>query len=43
MQVFSAGNVLHGLRLREVDEVDDELAGWLREAYAVGQQQHHRR
>ena len=43
VQVFSAGNVLHGLRLREVDEVDDELAGWLREAYAVGQQQHHRR
>jgi hypothetical protein len=43
VQVFSTHNVLHGLRLHAVDEVDDELAGWLREAYAVGQQQHRRR
>jgi hypothetical protein len=42
VQVFSPHNVLHGLRLRAVDEVDDELAGWLREAYAVGEQRHRR-
>lgn len=43
VQVFSEHNVLHGLRLRSPAEVDGELSGWLREAYAVGEQQHRRR
>lgn len=42
VQVFSEHNVLHALRLTTPAEVDDELAGWLREAYAVGEQQHRR-
>jgi hypothetical protein len=40
VQVFSPRNVLHEFRLSSPDEVDDEVAGWLREAYAVGEQRH---
>ncbi len=40
VQVFSEHNVLHELRLTAPADVDDELAGWLREAYAVGEQRH---
>jgi hypothetical protein len=43
VQVFSEHNVLHGFRLRSPAEVDGELSAWLREAYAVGEQQHRRR
>jgi hypothetical protein len=43
VQVFSPGNVLHALRLRTPDEVDDELAEWLAEAYRVGTQERLRR
>jgi hypothetical protein len=31
---------LHVFRLASVDEIDDEVRGWLREAYAVGEQRH---
>ncbi len=31
---------VHRVVLRTVDDVDDELRGWLAEAYAVGQQRH---
>jgi hypothetical protein len=36
VQVFSPGNVLHEFRLSTPDEVDDEFAGWLAEAYRLG-------
>ena len=31
---------IHRLRVTRVDELDDELREWLREAYAVGRQEH---
>jgi hypothetical protein len=31
---------IHALRIAALDEIDDELTGWLREAYAVGRQEH---
>jgi len=37
---FSPRNVLHAFRLTSPDEIDDEFAGWLAEAYAVGEQRH---
>ena len=40
IEVFSPRNVLHALRLVSPGDVDDELTGWLREAYAVGRQEH---
>jgi hypothetical protein len=40
VQVFSPRNVLHTFRLHSAKEVDEEVAGWLREAYAVGAQRH---
>ena len=40
VEVFSARNVLHAFRLTGPDEVDDELARWLAEAYDVGCQRH---
>jgi hypothetical protein len=43
VQVFSEHNVLHAVRLNTPADVDEELAGFLREAYAVGEQQHRRR
>ena len=33
-------NVLHAFRLHAPDEVDDEVAAWLAEAYRVGAQEH---
>jgi hypothetical protein len=38
IEVYSPRNVLHAFRLRTPDEVDDEFAGWLTEAYRVGEQ-----
>jgi hypothetical protein len=40
IQVFSARNVLHAFRLVGPEDVDDEFAGWLAEAYDVGAQRH---
>ena len=40
IEFYSPRNVLHGLRLSAPDEVDDEFAGWLVEAYRVGAQRH---
>ena len=31
---------IHNVRLTHVDDVDDELSGWLSEAYAIGRQEH---
>jgi uncharacterized protein DUF5655 len=36
----SPRNQVHEFRLRSAAEVDDEVADWLREAYAVGRQEH---
>jgi hypothetical protein len=36
----SARNQVHEFTLRGPAEVDDEVADWLREAYAVGEQKH---
>ena len=38
--VVSPRNVVHEFRLASPDEVDGEVAAWLREAYAVGEQKH---
>ena len=38
--VASPRNQVHEFRLHAPDDVDDEVADWLREAYAVGQQKH---
>jgi hypothetical protein len=38
--VASPRNQVHEFRLRSPDEVDDEVAAWLREAYTVGAQKH---
>jgi hypothetical protein len=40
IETFSPRNHLHAFRLRTPDEVDDELAAWLAEAYDVGMQRH---
>ena len=37
---YGPHNHEHDFRLTTVDEVDDDVAGWLSEAYAVGEQQH---
>jgi hypothetical protein len=31
---------IHTVRLTEFSQIDDELVGWLREAYAVGRREH---
>ena len=38
IEFFSPGNQLHAFRLREPEEVDDEVESWLDEAYLVGDQ-----
>jgi len=40
VETFSPRNHLHAFRFESVDEVDDEVAAWLAEAYRVGQQHH---
>jgi hypothetical protein len=40
IETFSPRNHLHAFRLASVAEVDDEVASWLAEAYAVGMQRH---
>jgi hypothetical protein len=37
---FSPRNHLHQFRLERLEEVDEEVAGWLAEAYRVGEQRH---
>lgn len=43
VEVYSARNVLHAFRLTHPDDIDDEFATWLTEAYAVGEQRHRTR
>lgn len=40
IEVYSPRNILHAFRLTAPAEVDAEFAGWLAEAYAVGEQRH---
>ena len=40
VQTLSARNVVHEFRLSGPEDVDEEFAGWLVEAYAVGCQRH---
>jgi hypothetical protein len=40
VETYSPQNVLHAFRFRSPAEVDSEVAGWLAEAYAVGEQRH---
>lgn len=40
VETFSPRNHLHAFRLDSLDELDREFAAWVREAYAVGEQQH---
>src|SRR5690349_22908622 len=43
VQTFSPRNHLHTFRISGADEIDDELRGWLVEAYSVGSQEHLRK
>lgn len=43
VETFSPRNHLHPFRLTSPAELDAEFRGWLREAYAVGAQEHLRR
>jgi hypothetical protein len=38
IETFSPRNHLHAFRFESVDEVDDDVAAWLAEAYQVGEQ-----
>jgi hypothetical protein len=40
VETFSPRNHLHQFRLKRLEEVDEEVAGWLAEAYRVGEQRH---
>ena len=43
IETFSPRNHLHAFRFENVDEIDEEVAGWLAEAHRVGEQRHLRR
>jgi hypothetical protein len=40
VEVYSPRNVVHQFKLRAPDEVDEQFAAWLAEAYQVGIQAH---
>lgn len=40
IEVYSPRNVLHQFRLAAPEDVDDQFAAWLTEAYQVGIQKH---
>jgi hypothetical protein len=40
IQSLSPRNHVHHFRIRSVEELDDEVAAWLKEAYKVGEQKH---
>ena len=40
VEAFSPRNHLHQFRLERLEDVDEEVAAWLAEAYRVGEQRH---
>ena len=40
VETFSPRNHLHQFRLERLQDVDEEVAAWLAEAYQVGEQRH---
>jgi hypothetical protein len=40
IDVISPRNQVHVFRLQSPSDVDDEVAGWLAEAYSVGEKRH---
>lgn len=40
MQMISPRNDVHQFRIQTLDQLDDRVGKWLREAYAVGEQRH---
>ena len=40
IETFSPRNHLHAFRLDNLDDLDEEFAAWIREAYRVGEQKH---
>lgn len=40
IESFSPRNHLHRFRIDHLEEIDAEMRGWMREAYAVGEQRH---
>jgi hypothetical protein len=40
IETFSPRNHLHAFRLEQPSDIDNTFTEWMREAYAVGQQQH---
>ena len=40
IESFSPCNHVHNFVIHDVDEIDDEVKSWLREAHAVGKQEH---
>ena len=40
IETFSPRNHLHAFRFDSAEEIDDEVAAWLAEAYRVGEQRH---
>lgn len=40
IESVSPGNHVHHFLIRDVQEIDEEMRLWLREAYAVGRQEH---
>ncbi|MGH2807129.1 MAG: DUF5655 domain-containing protein [Actinomycetota bacterium] len=40
IETYSPRNHLHAFRFTSPDEIDDEVAGWIDESYAVGEQKH---
>jgi hypothetical protein len=40
IETYSPRNVLHAFRLSSPADVDEEVAAWFAEAYAVGEQRH---
>lgn len=43
VETFSPRNHLHAFRINSLSDLDDEFRGWIREAYAVGEQKHLRK
>lgn len=40
VETFSPRNHLHAFRVERLEDLDDQFAAWVREAYAVGEQKH---